>query len=59
MIDGPNSDTKRNHCDGRGWITRDTVLPHMQKATLKLRMLTGKVLSDSAQLLPCPLEVRL
>ena len=39
-----------------GWLSRDNFLPHMQRTTLKVRMSTGKVLSDSAQVLPCALE---
>ena len=54
--DGSTSDDNRNHCTSRGWITRDTFLPHMQRTTLKVRMSSGKVLSDSAQMLPCALE---
>ena len=53
ITDGSTSDTNRNHCTARCWITRDTFLPHMQQTTLKVRMSTGKVLSDSAQVLPC------
>ena len=56
ITDGSTSDDNRNHCTSRGWITRDTFLPHMQRTTLKVRMFTGKVLSDSAQALPCALE---
>ena len=56
ITDGPTSDDKRNHCASRGWITRDTFLPHVQRTTLNVRMSTGKVLSDSAQVLPCALE---
>ena len=41
-IDGSTSDSNRNHCNVRGWITRDTFLPHMQRTTLKVRMSTGK-----------------
>ena len=54
--DGSTIDSNRNHCNVRRWITRDTFLPHMQLTTLKVRMSTGKVLSDSAQVLPCALE---
>ena len=54
--DGSTSDDNRNHCNVRGWITRDTFLPHKQRTTLKVRMSTGKVLSDSAQVLPWALE---
>ena len=54
--DGSTSDDNRNHCTARGWIPRDTVLPHMQRTTLKVKISTGKVLSDSAQVLPCTLE---
>ena len=54
--DGSTSDSNRNLCNARGWITRDTFLPRMQRITLKVRMSTGKVLSDSAQVLPCALE---
>ena len=56
ITDGSTSDTNRNHCTARGWITRGTFLPHMQRTTLKVRMSTEKVLSDSAQVLPCALE---
>ena len=54
--DGSTSDSNRNLRNVRGWITRDTFLPHMQRTTLKVRMSTGKILSDSAQVLPCALE---
>ena len=54
--DGSTSDDNRNHCNVRGWITRDTFLPHFQRTTLKVRMSTGKVLSDSAEVLPCALK---
>ena len=56
ITDGSTSEDNANHCTVRGWITRDTFLPHMQRTTLKVRMSTGKVLSDSAQVLPCALE---
>ena len=56
ITDGSMSDDNRNHCTSRGWITRDTFLPHMQRATLKIRMSTGKILFDSAQVMPCALE---
>ena len=36
--------------------TRDKFLPLMQRTTLKIRMSTVKILSDSAQAVPCPLE---
>ena len=52
IIDGSTSDDNRNHCTSGGWITQDTFLPYMQRTTLKARMSTGKVLSDSAQVLP-------
>ena len=54
--DGSTSDDNRNHCNVRGWITRDTFLPHMQRTTLKVKMSIGIVLSDSAQVLLCALE---
>ena len=54
--DGSTSDNNRNLCYSRGWITRDTFLPHMQRTTLKVRMSTGKVSSVYAQALPCTLE---
>ena len=53
---GSTSDDNKNHCTKRGWITRHLFLPHMQRTTLKVRMSTGKVLSDSTQGLPCALE---
>ena len=56
ITDGSTSDTNRNHCTARGWITHDAFLPHMQRTTLKVRMSTGKILSNSAQVLPCALE---
>ena len=42
ITDGSTSDDNRNHCISRGWITRDTFLPHLQRSTLKVRMSTGK-----------------
>ena len=54
--DCSSSDNNENHCTARGWITRDTFLPHKQRTTLKVRMSTGKVVYDSAQVLPCALE---
>ena len=56
ISDGLTSSTNRNNCDGHGWITRDTCLPHMQWTTVKVKMSPGKFLSDSAQVLPCALE---
>ena len=56
ITDGPTSSINRNHCDRRDWISHDTFLPHMQRPTLIVRMSTGKVLYDSAQVLPCALE---
>ena len=53
---GSTSDNNRYHCNTFGRITRDTFLPHMQRTTLKVRMSTGKVLSDYAQVLPCAVE---
>ena len=54
--DVSTSDTNRNHCTSLGWIASDTFFPHIQRTTLKVRMSTVKVLSDSAQVLPCALE---
>ena len=56
VTDDPTSGTNRNHFNSRGWITRDKFLPHMQRTTLRARMSTGKVPSDSAQVLRCALE---
>ena len=56
ITDGSTSDNIWNHCKARGWITRDIFLPHKQRATLKVRMSTRKVLSNSGQVLPCALE---
>ena len=56
ITDDSTSVDNRNHCNARGWITRDTFLPHMQRTLLKVRMSTAKILSDSAQVLPCALE---
>ena len=56
ITDVSKRDSSRNHCTERGSITRDTFLPHIQRTTPKVRMSTGKVLSDSAQVLPCALE---
>ena len=56
ITDGSTSDDNRNHCTVCGWITRDAFLPHMQRTTLKVRMSTGKVLSNPAQVLTCALE---
>ena len=56
IADGSTNDITRNHCTARGWITRDTFLPHIQQTILKVRMSTGKVLSDSAQVMPGALK---
>ena len=53
---GDTSDDYRNECDGRGWITRDTILPHMQTTSLKVTSENGKILSDTGLFLPCALE---
>ena len=53
---GDTSDDYRNECDGKGWITRDTFLPHMQTTTLKVTLENGKVLSDTGLILPCAVE---
>ena len=49
MTDGSRSDNIRNHCTIRSWSTRDTFLPRMKRTTLKVRMSTAKVLSDTPQ----------
>ena len=54
--DDSTSGTSRSHCNARGWITLDTFLPQKQRAKLRVRMSTGKVLSDSAQVLSRALE---
>ena len=56
ITDGSTNGTIGNHCNSRGRLTRDTFLPHLQRTTIKFRMSTGKFLSDSAQVLSCPLE---
>ena len=56
ITDGSTSDDIRNQRTARGWIARDTFLSHLQRTTLKVRMSTGRVLSDFAQVLPCALE---
>ena len=38
ITDGCTSDINRYHCTARGWITRDTFLPHTQRKTLIVRM---------------------
>ena len=53
---GGTSDDYWIECDGEGWITRDTFLPHMQTTTLKVTLENGKVLSDTGLILPCALE---
>ena len=53
ILDGPKGDTNRNHCHGRGWITRDTFLSHMQRGQ---NVHWKSVISDSAQVFPCALE---
>ena len=55
-ISGDTSDDYRNECDGKGWITRDASLTHMQTTTLKVTLENGKVLSDNGLILPCALE---
>ena len=34
ITDGSMSNKNRNPCTARGWITRDTFLPHIQRTTL-------------------------
>ena len=46
----------RDECDGKGWIARDTFLPHLQTTTLKVTLEKGKVLSDTGLMSPCALE---
>ena len=53
---GDTSDDYSNGCDGKGWMTRDTFLPHLQTTTLKGTLENGKVLSDTGLFLPCALE---
>ena len=53
---GSTSNDSRNHCSARGWITRDTFFPQLQRTTLKVRMSAGRILSNSAQVLRCALE---
>ena len=53
---GDANDDYRNECDGNGWITRDTFLPHMQTTTLKVTLGNGKVLSHAGLILPWALE---
>ena len=56
LTEDPSSSTNRNRGNGRVWQTRDTFLPHMQPTTVKVRISTGKDLSDSTQVLPGALE---
>ena len=56
FTDGSTSDDNRNHRTTHGWISGDTFIPQMLRTTQKVRMSTGKVLSDSAQVLPYALE---
>ena len=56
ITDGSANDNNQTHCTARGWIARDTFLPHTKRTTLKVKMSTGKVLSDSAKVLPRALE---
>ena len=57
IAEGSTSGNNRSRCIARGWVTRDTILAHMQQTKLKVRMSsTGKVFSDSLQVLPCALE---
>ena len=53
---GDISGDYRKECDGKGWITRDTFLPHMQRTTLKVTLENRKVLSDTGLILPHALE---
>ena len=48
-------DDYSNSCDGKGWITRHTFLPHMQTTIIKVAMESGKVLSETVLILPCTL----
>ena len=53
---GDTSDDYRNECDGKGWITRDTFLPHMQTTTLEVALENGKLQSETGLISPWALE---
>ena len=53
---GDNGDDNKNGCEGKGWINRDTFLPHAQRTTLKATLENGKKLSDTDLILPSRLE---
>ena len=55
-VSGDTTGSNRNHCNTRGWISRDTFIMHKQKTTLKVTIENGKVLSDMGLILPCVLE---
>ena len=57
IFDSSTSVTNKNHCNSRGWNSCGIFLCHMQRTTLKLRMSTGKGLSDCVQMLPSALEL--
>ena len=50
------SDGYGKNFHGKGWITDETFIPHMQKTVPKVTMENGKVLSDTGLFLPCFLE---
>ena len=54
--DRSTNENNRSCCNSPGWIIRNTFLPRLQRTTLKVRMSTGKDLSDSAQVLPYALK---
>ena len=56
ITDGPTKSTNRIYCNGKRWITSDAFRPLFRRTTLKVKMPIVKVLSDSAQVLPCALE---
>ena len=53
---GDTDDENRIECDGKGWITRNTFLRHMQATTSKVTMESGKALSDTGLNLQSALE---
>ena len=45
-VSGDPTDSNRNPCKTKGWISRDTFIIHMHKTTLKVTIENEKVLSD-------------
>ena len=53
---GPTGDDDRKHCKGRGWVSCNFLVRHVQTTTLKFKKGSGKVKSHAGHVLPRAFE---